>query len=142
MAARRSKDKSPVRLPPAPTGNVYEDTESNRSEQEVLAGWDGRGAGPEYSGGWRREKKRRTDYESDLNPYGSPRSKRPQGRRNLHAKLNDDMSTGRRRRERPVDAPGTSKVRRQRSRTPELYYRTSSTHTGQRRTSDNRQSGQ
>jgi hypothetical protein len=59
MAARRSKDKSPIRLPPTPTRNVYEDTESDRSEQEVLAGWDGRGVGPEYGGGWHREKKKK-----------------------------------------------------------------------------------
>jgi hypothetical protein len=40
-------------------------------------------------------RKKRTDYESDLDPYGSPRSKRPQWRRSPHAKLNDNMSTGR-----------------------------------------------
>jgi hypothetical protein len=139
MASKRSKEKSPVWLAAAPMRNVYEETESDRSEQEVLGGWDDRGPSHKYGDGWRHEKKKRTEYDSDVDPYESPRSECQEERKSPHARLNDDMGIRRGRRECLFVGSGTSKVRRHRSRSLELYYRIRSIQSGQRRTSNDRQ---
>jgi hypothetical protein len=102
----------------------------------VLRGRDGRGQGYDNNGGWRMDKRKIVEYNSDVDPYGSPPSQRRHGRRSPAGKVNEDSYTRIGRHQRAHEDPGPSKVHRQRSRTLDAYYRESrggSRHSAQRR---------
>ena len=132
MAKSHSKPRSPVPLHHTEARNVYEDNDTDNSDIEILKGGDSGGHRYREDSGRRLEKRRRFEYDSDIEHFKSPPPRRREGRRSPPAWFNEDIYRRRERRERPDDGPSSSKVKRERLLTPEGYHRDSRGHSGNR----------
>jgi hypothetical protein len=115
MVKKRSPERSPLRFTSKAPKNVYEDSGTDKSEDEILRGRDSRGLRYENDSAWRTAGKRREEYESDGSAYRSPRYDRRQETRSPHGGVHDNYYAGRGRRERPHEGPSTRKLRQKRS---------------------------
>jgi hypothetical protein len=130
MAKSRSKPRSPVPSPHKEAKNVYEDSDTDNSDIEILKGGDS--GGHRYGGdsGRRQEKRRRTEYDSDRERFRSPPPRRREGRRSPPSRFTEDRYRRKERRERAEEGPSSSRVKKERSITPEGYHRENRGHSG------------
>ena len=130
MAKKRSNDRSPTKVTSRATTNVYEDSDSDRSEEEPRGSRDGRRSAVENDAPWRTDRKRGSDYGSHGSPYRSFIPDRRRERKSPHSGGHEDYWGRTGRRDRHHEGPSNSRVRRDRSSTPDLSYRESRLRTG------------
>ena len=123
MSKIPSKGKAPFLPTQKQDRNVYEDSGSDNSDVEVLKG--GASVGNRYGpeSGRRSDKRKRFESESESDGYRSPPPRRREGRRSPAPQLQDGGYKKAERRERRDQGPGSSRVKRESSGTPEAYYR-------------------
>ena len=136
MPKRKSSDRSLVKMTLKSTKNVYEDFDSERSDQEVFRSRDGRGSGFENDAGRRKVRKRGDDYSSDDFPYNSPRRDLLRDRRSPHGGVHEDYYGRRGRPDRHQDGRNIPRYGRDRSPPAETSYRESRVRHGQGRRYD------
>lgn len=138
MAKKRSADRSPMKVTSRGPMNVYEDSDSDKSEEIIVRGREKRGSAVEHDGSWRRERNRGDDYDSDDMRYRSPREDRRQRFRSPPRGVHDEYYARGRCHDRNNEGPGSSRVRRERSPTGEMSYRDSGGRSGQCKDYDER----
>ena len=141
MAKKRSPDRSPVKLTSRAMKNVYEDSDSNRSEV-IPRSKEGRRSSFDNDDGWRTDRKRGEDYSSDDIPYCSPVHDRRRERRNTHGGVHDEYYGRMGHLDRHHEGPSSSKLRRDRSPTADMSYRESRVRSVQGRGYDDREGRQ
>ena len=142
MVKKRSPYKSPMKLTSRATKNVYEDSDSDRSKEVVCRSRNGRGSGFDNDAAWRTDRKRGDDYGSDSIPYRSLVQDRRRERRSPHGGVHEDYYGRTRRLDHHHEGLSNSRLRRNKSPTPEMSYRESRVRTGQGRGYDNREGRQ
>ena len=128
MAKKRSTDKSPTKLTSRATRNVYEDSDSDRSEEGGHRSRDGRGSAYDNDTAWRTDRRRGDYYGSEGSPYRSTGPDRRRERNSPHAAVHEEYygRTGRR----DHHHEGPSRLRRHRSPTPDMSFRESRVRSG------------
>ena len=121
MMKNKGKASSPVLLHEKEARNVYEDSEIENNDVEILKSWDIGSHRYRDDCGRRVEKRRRYNYDSDVERYRSPPPRGREGRRSPPARFTDNSYRRRERPDRLDDGPGSSRVKRERSLTLEEY---------------------
>ena len=137
MSKNKSSAKSTLVLQKKDAQTVYEDSESDNSDIELLKGGESFGHRDGEGSGWRFEKRRRYKYDSDIDHYRSP-NRRRKGRSSPPARFRDYSSRKGEVHQRLEDGPGSSRSRRDRSITPEAYEHDSRGHSGNGRVYEDR----
>ena len=138
MPKRRSSERSPVKRTSKSSKNLYEDSDSERSEQEVFRSRDGRGSAFEHDAARRQGRRREDDYSSEDVPYSSPLHDLRQERRSPHGGGRGDYHGKGKRPDRQQEGPGGSRYGRGRSPIAVISHRESGVRHGQgRRYDDN-----
>ena len=101
---------------------MYEDSDSDRSEDVIRRRREERGSGFDNEDGWRTERKRGEDYGSDEIPYSSPVHDRRRERQRTHGGLEDEYYGKMARLVRHNDGPSSSRFRRERSPSGDMSY--------------------
>ena len=81
MAKKRSAERSPTKLK---SRNVYEDSDSDRSEEVGRRSRNGRGSAYDNDTTWRTDRRRGDDYGSEGSPYRSTGPDHRRARKSPH----------------------------------------------------------
>ena len=130
MPKRRSSEREPVKKTSKSSKNLYEDSDSERSEQ-VFQSRDGRGSAFEHDAARWQGRKRGDDYSSGDVPYNSPNYDLRQDRRSPHGGGHADYHGKGKCPDRHQEGPSSSRYWRDRSPTTDFSHRESRVRHGQ-----------